>query len=270
MDRAKIDNRLQEVGFSKRRACLFKKAHELAVLCDAQVAVIIISSDGKIYEFASSSMQKIITRYKTCLELRNPNALQSNPEAPEEDALKEAGVSEQKADKLKPRKLLGKDLAQMSSLELSELKKKLNQGMQFIKDTKLQLLTDELEKSRMREQQQRQRNQMLQRQVEESKNFVPTKIYNPVPISAHCPATEEDIVLPEQLNKNFVPTIIYNPVPISVTALLRRRMLCLCRRNESSTNFFRVTILPKIFLSALAHIMLVGIRLYFSFKLCHQ
>ncbi|KAG6408558.1 hypothetical protein SASPL_131571 [Salvia splendens] len=206
MDRAKIDRRQQEAAFSKRRACLFKKAHELAVLCDAQVAIIIISSDGKFYEFATSR------------HLRKT-------------ALKDASVSKQKADKLKPRKFLGKDLAQMSSHELSELKEKLNKGMMFIKDTK----------------------------VEELKKFVPTRIYNPAPISVHCPATEEDVVQPEQLNKNFVPTIVYNPVPISVydPTLLQRRRRMLCCRNESSTNFFHVTIL----VSAVAHIMLVSIRL---------
>jgi MADS-box transcription factor len=31
-----------------------KKAHELAVLCDAEVALIIFSSTGKLFEFASS------------------------------------------------------------------------------------------------------------------------------------------------------------------------------------------------------------------------
>ncbi|XP_042009767.1 agamous-like MADS-box protein AGL18 [Salvia splendens] len=105
----------------------------------------------------------------------------------------------------------------MSSHELSELREKINKGMMFIKDTKLQLLRDELEKSRMQKEQQLQKCQMLQRQVEElKKNFVPSVIYNPVPISVHCPAMEEeDVVQPEQL-KNFVPTKIYNPVPISV------------------------------------------------------
>jgi MADS-box transcription factor len=41
-----------------------KKAHELAVLCDAEVALIIFSSTGKLFEFASSgSMQAILERY---------------------------------------------------------------------------------------------------------------------------------------------------------------------------------------------------------------
>ena len=43
----------RQVTFSKRRGGLLKKAHDLSVLCDAQVAVIIFSSKGKLFEFAS-------------------------------------------------------------------------------------------------------------------------------------------------------------------------------------------------------------------------
>jgi MADS-box transcription factor len=51
----KIENATsRQVTFSKRRGGLLKKAHELAVLCDAEVALIIFSSTGKLFEFASS------------------------------------------------------------------------------------------------------------------------------------------------------------------------------------------------------------------------
>ena len=44
----------RQVTFSKRRSGLLKKAFELSVLCDAEVALIIFSPRGKLYEFASS------------------------------------------------------------------------------------------------------------------------------------------------------------------------------------------------------------------------
>lgn len=51
----KIDNATaRQVTFSKRRRGLFKKAEELAVLCDADVALIIFSATGKLFEYASS------------------------------------------------------------------------------------------------------------------------------------------------------------------------------------------------------------------------
>ena len=43
----------RQVTFSKRRNGLLKKAFELSVLCDAEVAIIIFSPRGKLYEFAS-------------------------------------------------------------------------------------------------------------------------------------------------------------------------------------------------------------------------
>ncbi|KAK3435039.1 hypothetical protein EUGRSUZ_D02425, partial [Eucalyptus grandis] len=42
----------RQVTFSKRRNGLLKKAFELSVLCDAEVALIIFSPRGKLYEFA--------------------------------------------------------------------------------------------------------------------------------------------------------------------------------------------------------------------------
>ncbi|XAR48478.1 hypothetical protein NMG60_11031306 [Bertholletia excelsa] len=51
----RIDNSTnRQVTFSKRRNGLLKKAKELAILCDAEVGVIIFSSTGKIYDFAST------------------------------------------------------------------------------------------------------------------------------------------------------------------------------------------------------------------------
>ena len=44
----------RQVTFSKRRNGLLKKAFELSVLCDAEVALIIFSNRGKLYEFCST------------------------------------------------------------------------------------------------------------------------------------------------------------------------------------------------------------------------
>ena len=44
----------RQVTFSKRRNGLLKKAFELSVLCDAEVALVVISPCGKLYEFASA------------------------------------------------------------------------------------------------------------------------------------------------------------------------------------------------------------------------
>jgi MADS-box transcription factor len=52
----RIENKInRQVTFSKRRNGLLKKAYELSVLCDAEIALIIFSSRGKLSEFGSST-----------------------------------------------------------------------------------------------------------------------------------------------------------------------------------------------------------------------
>ena len=64
MGRGKIEikrienNTNRQVTFCKRRNGLLKKAYELSVLCDAEVALIVFSTRGKLYEFSSTSRYK--------------------------------------------------------------------------------------------------------------------------------------------------------------------------------------------------------------------
>jgi len=52
----RIENKInRQVTFAKRRNGLLKKAYELSVLCDAELALIIFSTRGKLYEFCSTS-----------------------------------------------------------------------------------------------------------------------------------------------------------------------------------------------------------------------
>lgn len=57
------DDRNRTVTFVKRKAGLFKKAHELAVLCQVDLAVIIVGSNKKIYEFSSVDTKELLDCY---------------------------------------------------------------------------------------------------------------------------------------------------------------------------------------------------------------
>ena len=46
----------RQVTFSKRRVGLMKKARELSILCDAEIAVIIFSSTGRLFQYASTRL----------------------------------------------------------------------------------------------------------------------------------------------------------------------------------------------------------------------
>ncbi|KAL1539237.1 MADS-box protein FLOWERING LOCUS C-like [Salvia divinorum] len=58
------DKSARQVTFTKRRNGLFKKARELSVLCDVNIALIIFSNPGKLYQYSSTpSMTRILQRY---------------------------------------------------------------------------------------------------------------------------------------------------------------------------------------------------------------
>ncbi|KGK38665.1 hypothetical protein JL09_g2233 [Pichia kudriavzevii] len=61
------DDRNRTVTFTKRKAGLFKKAHELSILCEVDIAVIIIGRNHKIYEYSSNDTEKILDRYESHL-----------------------------------------------------------------------------------------------------------------------------------------------------------------------------------------------------------
>ncbi|KAG8363644.1 hypothetical protein BUALT_Bualt19G0044000 [Buddleja alternifolia] len=145
----KIENaNSRQVTFSKRRGGLFKKARELAILCDCDVAVIIYSSTGKPFEFSSCSMKKILSRYTKCMGSEHVSAREMKPEKRE---LEEVDVLKEEMEKLKAkhRQMLGKDLTSLSLQEVHALEQQLNEGLLLMKDKKAQLLLQELTQSKM-------------------------------------------------------------------------------------------------------------------------
>ncbi|KAE8787084.1 hypothetical protein D1007_39048 [Hordeum vulgare] len=79
----RIENKIsRQVTFAKRRNGLLKKAYELSLLCDAEVALIIFSGRGRLFEFSSSScMYKTLERYRTC----NSNSQEATPQVENEN-----------------------------------------------------------------------------------------------------------------------------------------------------------------------------------------
>jgi MADS-box transcription factor, plant len=57
----------RQVTFSKRRSGLFKKAKELAILCDAEVGLVVFSSTGRLYESASTRFVWFVLLHDYCL-----------------------------------------------------------------------------------------------------------------------------------------------------------------------------------------------------------
>ncbi|CAJ1938799.1 unnamed protein product [Sphenostylis stenocarpa] len=76
----RIENKInRQVTFAKRRNGLLKKAYELSVLCDAEVALIIFSNRGKLYEFCSSSRQVAVEGFCDRVAVRSATGNALNP-----------------------------------------------------------------------------------------------------------------------------------------------------------------------------------------------
>ncbi|XP_048445677.1 MADS-box protein EJ2-like [Pyrus x bretschneideri] len=141
----RIENKSnRQVTFSKRRNGLLKKAFELSVLCDAEVALIIFSGRGKLYEFSSSlSMMKTLEKYQRC----SYRSLDANRPANEtQNGYQEYLQLETRVEVLQQsqRNLLGEDLATLNKKELEELEHQLETSLNKIRSTKTQFMLDQL------------------------------------------------------------------------------------------------------------------------------
>ncbi|KAK8996790.1 hypothetical protein V6N11_020289, partial [Hibiscus sabdariffa] len=140
----KIDNvTARQVTFSKRRRGIFKKAEELSVLCDAEVALIIFSATGKLFEFASSSMKDILGRYQ--IQSNNPNKLDRPSLGLQLESSNQMRLSKEVADKtLELRQMRGEDLQGLNIEELQRLEKLLESGLTRVLETKGERIMSEI------------------------------------------------------------------------------------------------------------------------------
>ncbi|KAL8028601.1 hypothetical protein ABFS82_14G169100 [Erythranthe guttata] len=174
----KIENaNSRQVTFSKRRSGLFKKAHELAVLCEAEVAVIIFSNTGKLFEFCNSDMKNILARYKRGLEVTKAPAVKRQKQEQTEPHEADFFRGEIEKLRIKQLQLLGKNLDGMSLQELGALEQQLNEGLICIKDKKEKVLLEQVEQYKVKEKRAEMENEILRRQIEEFRAYLPSTSY---------------------------------------------------------------------------------------------
>lgn len=82
--------RALQVTFNKRKFGVMKKAYELSVLCDCEIALIIFSSSNKLYQYASTDMDKVLLKYT---EYNEPHESLTNKNIIEVSGLVQANSS---------------------------------------------------------------------------------------------------------------------------------------------------------------------------------
>ncbi|KAL0666175.1 hypothetical protein Bca4012_028879 [Brassica carinata] len=149
----RIENKInRQVTFSKRRNGLLKKAYELSVLCDAEVALIVFSSRGKLYEFGSVGVERTIERYHRCY---NCSVTNNRPEESKQNWCQEVAKLKAKYESLvrTNRHLLGEDIGEMGVKQLQALERQLEAALTATRQRKTQVMMEEMEDLRKKERQ---------------------------------------------------------------------------------------------------------------------
>ncbi|KAG5223413.1 MADS-box protein FLOWERING LOCUS [Salix suchowensis] len=155
------NNSSRLVTFSKRRHGLFKKARELSVLCDVQIALLIFSSRGKLYEFSSvDSTGSILKRYESHFEkIATANHAEVN-------CGKHANFKSHAELLLSvERNLEGPHAMELTLSDLVELEKQLDAALTHVRARKIQLMVESVKSLHHQEKMLAEENQLLEKQI---------------------------------------------------------------------------------------------------------
>ncbi|KAL6186728.1 hypothetical protein ACLB2K_042847 [Fragaria x ananassa] len=165
----RIENKInRQVTFSKRRTGLLKKANEISVLCDAQVALIVFSNKGKLSEYATDScMENILERYERYSyaerQLVEPDF---DPQGnwPFEHARLKVKVELLQRNL---RHYMGEDLDSLSIKEIQSLEQQIDIALKQIRSRKNQLMHESISELQRKEKAIKVQNNLLSKKIKE-------------------------------------------------------------------------------------------------------
>ncbi|KAL5095754.1 hypothetical protein RYX36_000081 [Vicia faba] len=166
----RIENKTsQQVTFFKRRTGLLKKANEISVLCDAQVALIMFSTKGKLFEYSSApSMEDILEKYErqnhSELTGAATNETQGNWTFEYMKLTAKVQVLERNL-----RNFVGHDLDPLSVKELQSLEQQLDTSLKRIRTRKNQVMNQSISELHKRARALQEQNSKLAKTKEKEK-----------------------------------------------------------------------------------------------------
>ncbi|XP_062029176.1 agamous-like MADS-box protein AGL11 isoform X7 [Rosa rugosa] len=141
----------RQVTFCKRRNGLLKKAYELSILCEAEVALIVFSSRGRLYEYSNNNIRNTIERYKKASS--DNSGATSITEVNAQYYQQESAKLRHQIQMLQNsnRHLMGDSLTNLTVKELKQLENRLERGLTRIRSKKHEMLLAEIEYLQKRE-----------------------------------------------------------------------------------------------------------------------
>ncbi|KAI3733213.1 hypothetical protein L1987_64433 [Smallanthus sonchifolius] len=165
----RIENKInRQVTFSKRRSGLLKKAHEISVLCKADVALIIFSTKGKLSEFSTDvSMERILERYERC-SYSETQLTATDHESHGSWTLENAKLkSRMEVLQTTQRHIMGKDLDSLSFKDLQNLEQQLDTGLKHIRLRRNQLMLESISVLQKKDKALKNENNVLSKKIKE-------------------------------------------------------------------------------------------------------
>lgn len=148
----KIENTTsRQVTFCKRKNGLLKKAYELSLLCDAEVALLIFSTSGRLYEFANKSVSATTERYMRTYAENMPQSRALYPDC--HHWQEEVRKLTQQRDSLTNsiRQIMGEGLESLSMKELKHIQVQLEKSISCVRSKKNEMLLSEMENLQIRD-----------------------------------------------------------------------------------------------------------------------
>lgn len=169
----RIENKIsRQVTFSKRRSGLLKKAHEISVLCDADVGLIVFSNKGKLFEYSTdSSMESIIERY----ERQSYAGRHLVPTGSESQANWSFECPKLKSTiealQRNLRNLQGKELDPLSLRDLQLLEQQIDNSLKRVRTKKNKLMLESISELQKKERTLHDQNNMLAKKLKDNEKI---------------------------------------------------------------------------------------------------
>ncbi|KAL2338235.1 hypothetical protein Fmac_012681 [Flemingia macrophylla] len=165
----RIENKInRQVTFSKRRSGLLKKAREISLLCDAELAVIVFSTKGKLFEYSTQPcLERILQRYERYSYAERQ--VGANDQAPDENWAIEHEKLKARVEVLQrnQRNFMGEELDSLNLKGLQSLEQQLDSALKHIRSKKNQAMNESISELQKKDKALQEHNKLLAKKNKE-------------------------------------------------------------------------------------------------------